>query len=391
MIYQFLGLMLFPFLLLYFSLKKPVNIIEEIKSIKERLGIGVKLSSAIAYVPSIGEANVFLTFYEKFTAKMRVEFTALTSTITAKNLLNRKITSYLAPLDNILFYIPLIFYRVNYVFFIEGDIWITPLVIFKLKAARIFLINARVSKNTFKKMKKLKFIYKWIFSRFDLICAREESDYRILKEFTNKVTHTGNIKYDFNFTPKNRDDYGIKNDFVVVFGSFHIEEIDVLKITIAALRNQIPDLKIIVVPRRIEHTEKFVKELNGNLYSRDAIKDITIVDIYGKLPEFYSLCDVAVIGGSFFPHGGQNPLEATFFGKPVLFGKYMDNFREVADTIINEKAGFMVKGIETLTQKILELYSNEPLRFKVAENAMNVNKKYSGATNRCIYEVIKYI
>ncbi|MCS7123053.1 MAG: glycosyltransferase, partial [Candidatus Aenigmarchaeota archaeon] len=244
----------------------------------------------------------------------------------------------------------------------------------------------------FKTMKKLKPIYKNIFNKFDLICAREISDYEKIKEFTKKVVYSGNIKYDYNFVKKEKKDFGVKEEeFVVVFGSFHIEELPIVKIVIEALKHQIPDLKVIVIPRRIEHSQRFSKALGAAIYSKNGLTDVTVVDLYGKLPEFYSICDIAIIGGSFFPHGGQNPLEATYFGKPVLFGKYMDNFKEVAENIIKEKAGFMTKGADTLTSKILELYSNESIRIKVSENATGINKKYSGATNRCIDEIIKHI
>ncbi|MCS7184741.1 MAG: hypothetical protein NZ870_02285, partial [bacterium] len=104
LIYQITGLIITPFVLIYYLIKKPINTKKELRYIHERLGIINKVNEAIAFVPSIGEATVFLTFYDKFKEKLRINFSVLTSTITARELLEKNnIEVHLTPIDNVLF------------------------------------------------------------------------------------------------------------------------------------------------------------------------------------------------------------------------------------------------------------------------------------------------
>jgi 3-deoxy-D-manno-octulosonic-acid transferase len=68
--------------------------------------------------------------------------------------------------------------------------------------------------------------------------------------------------------------------------------------------------------------------------------DVVVVDVIGQLQGFYAACDVAFVGGSLIPHGGQNMLEPAALGKATIFGPHTSNFRRdvellrVADAVV---------------------------------------------------------
>jgi len=60
------------------------------------------------------------------------------------------------------------------------------------------------------------------------------------------------------------------------------------------------------------------------------------------LASLYALSDVAFIGGSLVPWGGQNLLEPAFYGKPIYFGPHMDNFKHLAEIFVQKKAALTI-------------------------------------------------
>src|SRR5208337_5094054 len=68
---------------------------------------------------------------------------------------------------------------------------------------------------------------------------------------------------------------------------------------------------------------------------------VVLVDTVGDLVTLYARSLVAFVGGSLAPYGGQNLLEPLFVGTPVIFGPHVENFREIADEVMAQAAGFM--------------------------------------------------
>ena len=79
---------------------------------------------------------------------------------------------------------------------------------------------------------------------------------------------------------------------------------------------------------------------------------MVLVDTVGDLVALYARSLVAFVGGSLAPYGGQNLLEPLFVGTPVIFGPHVENFREIADEVMAQHAGFMVEDGPALLAKI---------------------------------------
>ena len=94
----------------------------------------------------------------------------------------------------------------------------------------------------------------------------------------------------------------------------------------------------------------------------DSDAGIVIVDTIGDLLHIYGQSRVAFVGGSLAPYGGQNILEPLFFATPVLFGPFMENFKDIAQRVIEHNAGMMVHNADELTNKITILLNDDNLR-----------------------------
>jgi 3-deoxy-D-manno-octulosonic-acid transferase len=108
------------------------------------------------------------------------------------------------------------------------------------------------------------------------------------------------------------------------------------------------DLKeaiLVLAPRHPERVPKILREIKKNgtnlsLFSKndfkiDYTKKINLIDEIGYLENLFSLADIAFIGGSLIPRGGQNFLEAVKFSLPISSGTSFYNFQEIAEDLID--------------------------------------------------------
>jgi len=113
-----------------------------------------------------------------------------------------------------------------------------------------------------------------------------------------------------------------------------------------------------------------------------AASDILLVDTIGELVSFYTLSDIAFLGGSLVSEGGHNPIEPAILGIPVLFGPNMQDFIEIAHSLIDEGGGEQVNDSETLKRSLVSLLSSEELRHKRGAAAKNCIIRQRGVVDR---------
>ncbi len=109
---------------------------------------------------------------------------------------------------------------------------------------------------------------------------------------------------------------------------------------------------------------------------------IILVDQMGILGSLYRICHIAIIGGSFIPHGGQNPLEPAYWSKPIVCGPHMHNFPFIEE-FLNQKACIMTDK-DSLSQVLKELIENSELRQTMGERAYQLFLSKSGATEKTL-------
>jgi 3-deoxy-D-manno-octulosonic-acid transferase len=115
--------------------------------------------------------------------------------------------------------------------------------------------------------------------------------------------------------------------------------------------------------------------------------EVMIVDTLGEMLTLYALADLVFVGGSLVNIGGHNVLEAALLKKPVLYGSYMQNFKEIARLVRAAHAGLQVKDSDDLYRQMRILLENPDEARRIGENGYHLLEENRGATQKTL-EVI---
>lgn len=264
------------------------------------------------------------------------------------------------------------------------------------------VINGRISPNSHRNYLKLRSLFSQVFEYITLFCMQSEQDaLRIMDIGADpaKVIITGNLKFDQTVSPVRSSPVAFpQKRKVIVAGSTHRGEEAVLLEVFSRLREKYPELVLIIAPRhpeRFNEVEVLVNSARFDCQRRTAlkgtIKDVLLLDTIGELRTFYALCDIAFVGGSLVKVGGHNLLEPAAMKKPVVFSKYMFNFREISEALISAGGGVMVKDKGELYFQLDGLLS-DPVRAKrMGERAYQVIEANSGAAKKTIEAVSRLL
>jgi 3-deoxy-D-manno-octulosonic-acid transferase len=181
---------------------------------------------------------------------------------------------------------------------------------------------------------------------------------------------------------------------VLIAASTHPgEEAAILEVH-AGLRRRFPELLLVLVPR---HPERFAavarlcrrrglataqrSTLEGALSPDIAV---LVGDTMGELQSFYAAADLAVIGGSFIRHGGQNPLESFAVGVPVIFGPHMFHFEEITSLALERGAARQVPDTAGLAAAVSLYFEQPALRRVAGAAALSLVHDNQGALDRTL-------
>ncbi len=277
-------------------------------------------------------------------------------------------------------------WRPSSVFFIESEIWPEMIKSLKKRKINIYLLNARISKNSFKKWKYFKGIATEIFKDYDFIFPQNKETLNYLKYFKVKnMKILGNLK--FSETNKiNKTRYLYKNfnkRKIFCAASTHPNEEEIISNIYLRLKKNISNLITIIIPRHIERTKKIVEMLNSkNLdYVLHSEKrrltnktDVYLVDTYGESKVFYAMSKVVFLGGSLVPRGGQNPLEPIRYGCYIVHGKHTFNFTEIYDMLKKKKLSYEANNFLKLKKIIYSLFIEKNNNKKEIRNFKKIGK-----------------
>jgi 3-deoxy-D-manno-octulosonic-acid transferase len=240
------------------------------------------------------------------------------------------------------------------------------------------IVNARMSLSSFRAYLLAGRAVRSMFASADLICAQTSLDAQRLRNLgvdDRLLKVTGNLKFDVDVpetaceeAQRTRRQWGESRPVLIAASTHHGEEARILS-TFAALRQGYPDLLLVLVPRhperfgavtRLCHRRGFETASRSTL-TGDLARSVSVVvgDTMGELHTLYAASDIAVIGGSFVRHGGQNPLEACMVGVPVIFGPHMFHFEEISALTLERGAGRQVPDADALGDAV-QLYLDQP-------------------------------
>ena len=251
----------------------------------------------------------------------------------------------------------------------EAELWYMLFYVAKKRCEKTVLINARISEKSFPKYLKFRWFYKRVFKNIDIVLAQSAEDKKRLEALgAENVEVTGNIKTFFK--PEITTDYQ-KNKKLVVIASTHPGEEKIIMDNI-----DYKSYQIVVVPRHPERFEEVFETLKtyGNVSKISEIcsgnecelrDDLILCDKMGELVNLYKVADAVILGGSFVDNvGGHNPVEAAYFQKPIISGKY----------IFNQKALYNeIEGIVQCEPCEINKHLKSPVFTKI-KNRTDINK-----------------
>ncbi len=287
---------------------------------------------------SLGETKALKPIIEKF-EKINLSVITNTGFEEAKKYKNAEVR--FLPYE---IFLPFWFRPCKSLVVMEAELWYMLFLIAKKRCQKTILLNARISEKSFPKYMKFKWFYKKIFDNIDLILAQSLEDKKRLKKLGAKnILVMGNIKTYFK--PNITTEY-IKKKKLIILASTHKNEEELL---IKEIPNE---YQVVVVPRHPERFEEVYQTLKKYKNVKKASKlipkngkfflenDLILMDKMGELVNLYKTADIVILGGSFVDNvGGHNPIEAAYFNKPIISGKYFFNqqalYKEVENIIIS--------------------------------------------------------
>ena len=181
---------------------------------------------------------------------------------------------------------------------------------------------------------------------------------------------------------------------VIVAGStFRGEEAAVLR-AFARVKSTMPGALAVLAPRQPERfgeVERLARDAGFATTRRSELPidaepraDVVVLDSIGELAQLYQLATAVFVGGSLVDQGGHNILEPAIFGKPVVFGPNMQNFKEIADTFLANDAAVQVHSDRELEEALLVLVTDPVRRARLGAAARALVEANRGAKDKTL-------
>ncbi len=287
---------------------------------------------------------------------------------------------------------------------IERELWPCLLAAAR-KQCLIFLVNARLSESSFDRYLGFKsYASKRLFKGIEVF-AQTESEATCFRLLGASSVHTlGNIKFDVTpsdeaiaLAKKIRKSWGERPVWIVA--STHSgEEPQVLDV-FQQLKQEHPELLLVLVPRHIERKTEVCQLLNGYRYQcssesgfdLDDKIEVLLVDELGKLATLYGCADVAFVGGSLVPHGGQNLIEPASWGLATVTGPHTHNFSALVEGLMGCVGLSVANDQQELAGRIDCLLKNPDNRIRLGLRAKEYISQHRGATERHYQKILSHL
>ncbi len=287
---------------------------------------------------------------------------------------------------------------------VETEIWLNMLAWCNKQEVPMLLLNARMSEKSSKRYTLISSLINSVSGSIREVHAQSCLDANRFKRlFKSPVFESGNLKYCLELPEYSRDilrsEMGIlSDDFLLCWGSSRPGEEALLMSIFPALLQAIPNIKIVVAlrhPERLNEVVSLFKSVPYVLYSELENNNIgrarvLVIDKLGVLAKMYALCDIAVVGGSFFDFGGHNPLEPAFYEKATIIGNYHASCKDSV-TRLKDGGGIIVSDSSKLLDDILSLYYDPVYRDRLGKNAKKVLSENQHALENQYKAIMRYI
>lgn len=293
---------------------------------------------------------------------------------------------------------------------VETDFWPGWLQQLAQAGVPTLLVNGRITARSFARYQRFSWFFAPMFRCFSALCMQTDADADNMASLglaPARIHTLGNLKFDAAETraltaaPGQRQAWsrGLRRRYgfaehgpLLLLGSTHPGEEELLLPVCARLRATIPDLQILLAPRQPGRAEAIsaLAAQTGLIFRRRSQPreagqgPFLLLDTLGELAGCYPLADVAFIGGSLVPLGGHNPVEAAAAGIPVCFGPHMADFAEIA-AAFEAVGGALRLELRSLEDALRRLLTDERERERRGGAALNWLLAQRGVVQRHLH------
>ncbi|MEO8629969.1 MAG: lipid IV(A) 3-deoxy-D-manno-octulosonic acid transferase [Betaproteobacteria bacterium] len=280
---------------------------------------------------------------------------------------------------------------------LETEIWPNLIHACHLQQVPLYLVNARMSERSARGYRRVRDFAAQTLGELAGIAAQTQADAgRLTALGARGVQVIGNLKFDRGPSPidlelcaRFRAALGNRPVFLAASTREGEEEKVLRAVELAAH----PGLLTVIVPRHPQRFEAVAQLMTarGIAFQRRSsnapvapITQVWLGDSLGELFAFYAACDVAFVGGSLLPLGGQNLLEPCALGKPVLIGPSSFNFADATRWAVDGGAALQVRDEVELGRALAELLDDPPSARRMGEAGLALMRAHRGAAQRVV-------
>jgi len=280
----------------------------------------------------------------------------------------------------------------------ETEVWPNLLALCAQNRVPVLLANARMSEKSARRYRRWRWLARPAFESLAAVCAQSEGDAARLRSLgARRVEVTGNLKFDVQPNPGQLEAgrawrAALGRPVLLLASTREGEE----KLLLDALseRNETHHgkdetrngrLLVMVVPRHPQRFDEVAQWADARRSRNEAPGEkqkIYLGDTMGEMAFYYGACDVAVIGGSFLPLGGQNLIEALAAGAPVVIGPSVFNFEQATRLALEAGACAQAADAAAGIREALKLLADPQRRHSMGEAGRQLCEAHRGATER---------
>ena len=282
----------------------------------------------------------------------------------------------------------------------ETEVW--PALIASCAAAGVpvALVNARLSERSLRRARRFERLLGQAAKQITLAAAQTQADANRLQAMgVRNIKITGSLKFDSVPLPAMlkagadlRAQIG-QRQVLLCASTREGEEALLLQAYMAATLPR--EFLLMIVPRhpqRFDEVARMIEAQDLQMQRRSQLGTASVAtdthillgDSMGEMFAYYAACDLAFIGGSLLPLGGQNLIEACACGKPVLFGPHMFNFAQISEAALQAGAACQLADATQVFRQAVDLLSSTEALGRMASAAINFAERDRGATQRTL-------
>ena len=291
---------------------------------------------------------------------------------------------------------------------VETEVWPNLVAGARRYAVPIALVSARLSASSARKTLRVASLARRTYGRLDAVLAQTRADAERLRQVGARDPQVvGNLKFDLQL-PYDLMQAGAAwrqrlGRPVIVWASTREGEEEAI---LAALRDMprtqggLAPLAVLIPrhPQRFDEVAAMVLASGLSMRRRSSMQGmpfgsidqdtaVLLGDSLGEMPFYYTAADVAIVGGSFAPLGGQNLIEAAACGVPVIVGPHTFNFAQASEDAIEAGAALRADSAEAAWRLAQELIDDEDRRAGMRAAAGRFSATHTGATQRVMRAV----